>query len=368
MASADPAPSGDITVRQALSGIFECGLLPRVLIITPCAVGALPTQGAALAAHLQQAGFRTTVISRAKSSWGRLLDTAVWGSIQASRHDVVVINVYARRAFVYESVAILAAWWWRKRSIAFLHHGGMPAFVQRWRRWSQWILSLPDVVLVPHDFLAQTLTTLGLRIDGVLPNFVDLTLFPFRERGVLAPRLLYLRGMGSYYNPEMAIQALAVIQRHYPDASLTMVGPEGQHSALCRDLVRTLHVHHVHFMGQVPHEEIPRLAARHDIHLHTNRIDNMPVSIIEMWACGLPIVGTRVGGMAYLVRDRHDGLLVPSEDYQAMATACLELLANAGLARTLSRNGRARAEALTWEQVQPLWLNVLLDRGRMPCG
>jgi glycosyltransferase involved in cell wall biosynthesis len=112
-------------------------------------------------------------------------------------------------------------------------------------------------------------------------------------------------------------------------------------------------------MGLVRREEIPRLAMQHDIHLHTNRVDNMPVSVLEMWACGLPIVGTRVGGVPYLIRDRHDGLLVPSEDYQAMAAACLELLTNAELARTLSRNGRARAEALTWEQVQSSWINIL---------
>jgi glycosyltransferase involved in cell wall biosynthesis len=350
-------------VGQILSGASS---LPRVLVITPCPSGGLPTQGAALADHLRLAGFRTTLISRAQSSWGRLLDIAVRGSILAFWHDAVIISVYGRRGFVYESVAILAARWWRKRSIAFLHSGGMPAFVQQWRRWSKWILPLPDVVLVPHGFLAEALTKLGLRVDGILPNFIDLTRFPFRERAVLAPRFLYLRGMHSYYNPEMAIQALAVIQQRYPDACLTMVGSEGQHSVLCRDLVRTLQVRHVHFMGRVPQEEIPRLAAQHDIHLHTNRIDNMPVSIIEMWACGLPIVGTSVGGMPYLIRDHQDGLLVPSEDYQAMAKTCLELLANAELANTLSRNGRARAEALTWERVQPLWINLLLDLEHTP--
>ena len=44
-----------------------------------------------------------------------------------------------------------------------------------------------------------------------------------------------------------------------------------------------------------------------------------------------------------------------------MAKACLEFPANAELASTLSRNGCAYAEALTWEQVQPLWINLQLD-------
>ena len=85
----------------------------------------------------------------------------------------------------------------------------------------------------------------------------------------------------------------------------------------------------------------------------------MPVTIIEMWACGLPIVGTNVGGMPYLVRDGQDALLVESEDHQAMADVCFELLSNSDLARTLSRNGRARASELTWESVKCLWEDAL---------
>jgi glycosyltransferase involved in cell wall biosynthesis len=78
-----------------------------------------------------------------------------------------------------------------------------------------------------------------------------------------------------------------------------------------------------------------------------------------MWACGLPIVGTNVGGMPYLVRDGSDAILVPSEDDQAMANACLELLAKPEMALRLSENGRARAEALTWHRVKPIWEQVL---------
>src|SRR5690242_15375643 len=124
-----------------------------------------------LGLYLQRSGVPTTVISRAHTGWGRLLDVALRGSIVARSHDVIIINVYAHRAFVYESAAILAAFCWRKRSIAFLHNGRMPNFVRRWPRWTRWMLSIPDLVLVPHQYLADTLSALGLRVDGILPNF-----------------------------------------------------------------------------------------------------------------------------------------------------------------------------------------------------
>jgi L-malate glycosyltransferase len=343
--------------------VLERTSLPRVLVITPCSSRLILTQGARLASHLQLTGFPITVLSRARSGWGRLVDVTVRGSMLAGSHDVILVNVYAHRAFVYESAAILAAWCWNKPCVVLLHNGDMPNFVTKWRRFSRWVLSFPNVVLVPHAFLAETLTARGFRVDGIVPNFIDLASFTFRERAALRPRFVYLRGMYSYCNPCMVIRALDIIQRRYPDASLTLVGPEGEHSRSSRELVRSLGLQHVQFRGQLPHPEIPGLAADHDIHLHANRVDNMPVSIIEMWACGLPTVGTRVGGMPYLMRDGEDGMLVASDDHQAMAAACLKLLEDAEVARTLSRNGRARAETFTWEQVRPLWINILRGEG-----
>jgi glycosyltransferase involved in cell wall biosynthesis len=175
---------------------------------------------------------------------------------------------------------------------------------------------------------------------------------------------LYLRGMHPLYNPEMALRAFALIQARHPTASMTMAGPDGPDSRRCRALVAELGVRNVRFVGIVAKKNIPALADQHDIHLHTNRFDNMPVTIIEMWACGLPIVATRVGGMPHLVRNGEDAVLVPSEDHQAMANACLELLSNPQEAARLSANGRARAEEFTWQHVKPLWEQALFGARR----
>ena len=344
-------------------GHNEATVVKSVLVITPCAPEGLPTQGDAIAKHLHQAGVRTSILSQAKSSWGRLLDIGVRSFFVMPFYDVALVNVYGSRAFVYESAAILYARVWKKRSVVFIRGGWMPEFVQRWPRWTRFVFSMANLILVPHEFLRAELSALDLRVDGIIPNFIELEKYKFQERSRLTPRFLYLRGMESTYNPAMALRAFAIIQRQYPDALLTMAGPESTDSALCRSLVRELDLYNVHFIGQVPKEMIPALAEQHDIHLHTNRVENMPVSIIEMWACGVPIVGTKVGGMPYLVRHRVDGILVASEDYQAMAEACVELLTESDLARTLSRNGRARAQELTWKSIEPAWARSLtLDK------
>jgi glycosyltransferase involved in cell wall biosynthesis len=331
-----------------------------VLVITPCSPQGLPTQGLLIAERLRQTGVRTCILSKAKHGWGRFFEVAFYGFILARQYDVMLVNVFGHRAFVYESIAIFYARLWKKRVVAIIRNGWMPDFVAKWPRLNRLVLSQPNLILVPHQFLKSRLSDLGLRIDGIIPNFIELEKYTFRCRSIVAPRFLYLRGMHWDYNPQMAISAFAVVQAKYPDALLTMTGLEGEESVPCRTLVRDLKLRNVHFLGLVPKDQIPTLADKHDIHLHTNRVENMPVTVIEMWACGIPIVGTAVGGMPYLVRNGVDGILIKSEDYQGMAEACLKILGSSDLARKLSCNGRRRAENLTWENIKQLWEEALL--------
>jgi glycosyltransferase involved in cell wall biosynthesis len=220
---------------------------------------------------------------------------------------------------------------------------------------------MPHFKLVPHQFLRSFLEAGGFKVDGTIPNFIELEKYKYRERSSLAPRFLYLRGMHPFYNAPMALRAFSIVQKQWPDASLTMAGAPGSESAQCEGIIRDCGLSNVRFTGIVPKDRIPELADAHDIHLHANRVENMPVSIIEMWACGLPIIGTAVGGMVHLARSGSDSILVNSDDHAAMAEACLRLLSDRELARTLSRNGRARAEELSWEKVKPAWESVLLN-------
>jgi glycosyltransferase involved in cell wall biosynthesis len=73
-----------------------------------------------------------------------------------------------------------------------------------------------------------------------------------------------------------------------------------------------------------------------------SRHDGLPNSLLEGMACGLPVVATAVGGMADLLRDGENALLVPAGSPQALADALQRLLANPDLRRQLG--GRARVE------------------------
>lgn len=331
----------------------------KVLIITPAHTGGTPEQGSVLARRLMTEGMDVSVLSHARTGLGRLMDILLRGLPCVMRHDAVVVNMYGGRAFVYESLATLYARLAGRHIVAVLRAGNMPEFVQRWPRWCRAVLSSVDHILTPHGFLEAELTRLGYRVDGIMPNFIELDRYPFRVRENPRPSLLYVRGMHTYYNPQMAVRVLAMVQARRPEASLTLTGKEGAESQACRDMVHRLGLRNVRFEGLVSKDRLIQLAAEHDIHLNTNLVENMPVSIIEMWASGVPIVATRVGGTPYLVRDGEDGLLVEPDDHEAMSRAVFDLLEKPGMAGALSKRGRSRAEAFDWSRVRDHWLAVL---------
>jgi glycosyltransferase involved in cell wall biosynthesis len=165
-----------------------------------------------------------------------------------------------------------------------------------------------------------------------------------------------MRTFEDIYNPDMAIAVLEELQLHFPNARLTMAGqPKGtlervQSLAAAKGLTEK-----IRFAGFLDMANKQREFARHDIFLNTNRIDNMPVSVLEAAAFGLPVVTTAVGGIPYLLEHEQTGLLVENENVAGMAAAVRRLLREPELTERLSANGRQLAEASDWTHVQPQW-------------
>src|SRR5204863_1521436 len=157
----------------------------------------------------------------------------------------------------------------------------------------------------------------GIRAD-IIPNLVDVDRFRFRDRNPLRPRLLSTRNFDALYNVAATIRAFRIVQHRRPDASLTLVGAGPQDGHL-RALVSQLRLHNVMFAGRVTPELIPQFYATHDIYIQSPNIDNMPTSVIEAFASGLPVVSTEAGGVPAILEHARHGLLAPLGDYEQLA-------------------------------------------------
>jgi glycosyltransferase involved in cell wall biosynthesis len=212
---------------------------------------------------------------------------------------------------------------------------------------------LVDANVVPSAFLRDVLRSFDIDAD-VVHNTIDLQQFTYRVRDP-RPRLLCTRNLETLYNLSCVLRAFARIQARYPEATLTLVGNGSQDAAL-RNEAALFGLQNVTFAGRVAPSEIHRYYADADIYVQSPSIDNMPLSVLEAFASGLPVVSTDVGGVPSILRHGVDGLLVRDNDDAALAEQVLTLLADAALARRLAESAYRSLTAYQWSVVRDGWL------------
>ena len=213
-----------------------------------------------------------------------------------------------------------------------------------------------DANVVPSMFLRDVLATFDIDAE-VVPNTIDLRQFTYRSRNPLRPRLLCTRNFEPLYNVSCVLRAFARIQARHPDATLTLVGSGSQEGAL-RAEAAALQLDNVTFAGRVAPPDIQRYYAGADIYIQAPSIDNMPMSVLEAFASGMPVVSTDVGGVALILRHGTDGLLVPDRDDAAMAAQVSKLLADPLFARGLAGSAYHTLAAYEWPVVREAWLRM----------
>lgn len=233
--------------------------------------------------------------------------------------------------------------------------GEAAAFLAR----SPYLVSLSlrraSAIVVPSAYLAGVFEAHG-HTAHIVPNVLDLDRFSpatSRTPALAAPRILVARHLEALYDNASAVRAFAIVREAYPAARLVLAGGGTQRAALAR-LARSLGVADgVRFSGPVDNAAMPALYHASDIVLNPSRADNMPNSVLEALACGVPVVSTSVGGIPALLEHGKTALLVPPGDAPAMAQAILALLRDPARARRLADAGLAHAAGFAWERVAP---------------
>lgn len=241
------------------------------------------------------------------------------------------------------------------------HSGEARDHLQRFRS-ARPVLARVDELVVPTGFLVEVFRDFGLQAKAI-PNIIDLSQFRFRVRRPLRPNLICTRGFHRYYSLDVVVRAFAEVQKRHADARLNLVGG-GPLEEQIRALVAELKLSEVHFSGVVSRQEIGRCYDQADIFINASNLDNMPVSILEAYASGTPVVSTAPEGMQYLIDDGRTGLLSQPGDVQALAANVVRLLSEPELAARLASNAFKQSKQYDWNVVRQQWLDVY----RSICG
>jgi glycosyltransferase involved in cell wall biosynthesis len=344
-----------------------------LIAASPEIVGGHSVQAQALTTELRNAGHEVDYIPidarfprglrwiRRVPYLRTLLNEALYISSLYRLAGVDVVHVFSASywSFLLAPVpALVFARLLRKPVIVHYHSGEADDHLTRWRT-ARGFLRLASEIVVPSSYLQRVFAAHGFR-SRVIHNIVDTSRFHYRKRVSLRPALLSVRNLESYYDVENTVAAFALLKTRFSDATLTIAG-SGSHQRALQRFAQQLGISGIRFLGSVAPSELPPIYEAADIFVNSSILDNQPVSILEAFASGLPVVSTPTGDIAAMLRGGDAGLLIDARDPADMADAVTRFLEEPGLAVKLADRARTEVESYTWRCAGDQWGMVYAD-------
>jgi len=294
----------------------------------------------------------------------RTLVTSIWyvASLlaQVRRYDVIHIFSASYFSFVLAPTpAILISKLYGKRIVLNYHSGEAEDHLKRWPSAIR-TLKLAHDIVVPSAYLVRTFARFGLKARAI-HNTIEGDVFQFRARTQLTPTFLSNRNLETHYGVDCVLRAFALIQQRFREATLTVAGDGSCRNEL-EQLASELKLQGVKFVGQIEHARVLSLYDAADVYLNGSLIDNQPLSLLEAFACGLPVVTTNAGGIPDIVTNDRTGFLVDCYDHEAMASAAIRLLEDQSVANRIIAEAREECRKYSWDAVREQWLELYEER------
>ena len=307
-----------------------------------------------------QEKYEVVSVSNKKNMLLRLLHMASTLLHNRKNTDLVLIDSFSTKAFIYTYVIAVMCQLLKIPYIPILHGGAFQQRLSKSPKMSKKIFRHSYNNVSPSLFLKEVFETDGYDVIYI-PNFITIENYHCKKRTTIRPRLLWVRAFHRIYNPQMAIKVLYELTKKYDNVELCMVGADKDGTLYdVKRLIKELGLEkQVKFTGFLPKNEWLELSREYDIFVNTTNFDNHPISVIEAMALGLPVVSTNAGGMPYLVKDGQDGLLVECNDIDAMIQKIVDLIENPDLAQKLAKSGRNKVEEFGWNKVKKEWFKII---------
>lgn len=229
---------------------------------------------------------------------------------------------------------------------------GTPLIV-RTRHLTNTVHSLFAYTWVPHrvttvsDFVRNYLISRGVPAEKLATVYSPIALPPLGLTSTLREELglsddavivccvAIMRATKGHRN---LIEAMRGLMASRPNLHLVLVGSGSplfeQLQALVAELGLT---DRIHLLGY--RRDVPQILAGSDIFALATEMEASGTVFVEAAACGLPVVGTRVGGVSEMLRDGETGRLVPSGDVPALSEALRGLIDDPQMRHDMGQTG-----------------------------
>ncbi|MFD1163110.1 glycosyltransferase family 4 protein [Hwangdonia seohaensis] len=308
---------------------------------------------------LEAEGFVIKTASSKTNKVFRMVDMLYHVMKYRKESHFVLIDTYSTSNFYYAFLVSQFCRLLNLKYIPILHGGNLPSRLKSHPKLSKSIFNYAYKNVAPSKYTQSNFEALGYSNLVCIPNSIEIKNYPFKARHFDKVKLLWVRSFSKIYNPLLAIKVLKALNDDQIDAELCMVGPENDGSLEeAKKYAETLNVK-VTFTGKLEKEAWINLSKSFNIFINTTDLDNMPVSVIEAMALGLPVVSTDVGGMPYLITNNKHGILVKPNNVEAFIEAIKKIKNQPELTKLMMASARSKVEELDWNTVKNLWIKLL---------
>jgi GalNAc-alpha-(1->4)-GalNAc-alpha-(1->3)-diNAcBac-PP-undecaprenol alpha-1,4-N-acetyl-D-galactosaminyltransferase len=324
-----------------------------ILLVPPAEPSFYPLDPRIQVQSLGISGNSENLLAALGNTWQRV--KILRRAIMASQPDVVIsfmssINVYT----------ILACWKLNIPTIVSEHiYPTMTDANKIWQRVMKWAYRRADLLTVlTQNALPFYPAASGYRTI-VMPNPV---LAPSpkvgTERVLVSPSVIAIGRLHPQKGFDLLIKAFHRIQDQCPGWQLTILG-EGPLRSQLEDLRDQLQLtSRVHLPGLVTN--IPDYLRQADLFVMPSRFEGFPMALCEAMAYGLPVLAADcLSGPRDIIEDGVNGVLVPTEDIDALAAKLLALMSDSTQREKLAHYAPQILDRFGLEQVMALWQSAI---------
>lgn len=312
-----------------------------------------------LGVFLANVGYSVLSASSINNKLMRLVDMVFIVIKNRNRVSFVLIDTYSTQNFYYAVLIGRLCSYYKLPYIPILRGGNLPNRLKNNPRLSEKLFGKAFTNVAPSKYLLKQFQSQGFQNLTYIPNTLEIENYPFKKRGSLEAKLLWVRSFSEIYNPLLALEIVEILHSRGIVVSLCMIGPDKDGSlARCKKVASELKLP-VSFTGMMQKADWISLSREFDIFINTTNFDNMPVSVMEAMALGLPVVSTNVGGLPFLIDHEKDGILVPPNNAEVSVNAIIELLNDPLKVQEITRNARIKVEDFDWKNVKHSWIKLL---------
>ncbi len=233
-----------------------------------------------------------------------------------------------------------------------IYHGGF-------RLWEvKTSIANADLTLISNsrdrDYACQELKIAPEKLtivpNGVPEELIDL---PWSSTPQSADSTIGIAQVGSFIERKgikYSIPALNNILQHFDNVKVSFLGTGCAANKVMEDFAPDVR-HKITVIPSYNHQVLPKLLNAHQIKLSPSLSEGFSLALIEAMACGLVPITSSTLGLTELLEDRHNGILIPPRNSQAIEDALEELILNRSQLDRMRRNAYQTAQDYSWVNI-----------------